>query len=238
MKSNKTRTYFIDVIKNKRKGFLAMLVRFFFRIASFFYRLAVNVRNWFFDQGWLRRFSPPVPLVISIGNIVAGGTGKTPTTLLVANQFYKEFSLAILSRGYRSKAEHQAKPICLCNGKGPLHPAAFCGDEPFLLAQNLPQSFIYVGKDRQMSSIFAAQAGAKLILLDDGMQYRKLVRDIDIVVMDNNDLFGHGHYLPRGFLREGIASLKRAHMIVINHLENEDQLHTAQAKIAPSPKRR
>jgi tetraacyldisaccharide 4'-kinase len=233
MNSKHIKRYAIEVIQRKHSGFIPLCLRFFFRIASVFYRGAVSMRNWVYDQGWLSRFSPPVPIVISVGNIVAGGTGKTPVTLLLAKQFYDEFIIALLSRGYRSKAEHQPRPLCLSNGMGPLHRADTCGDEPFLLAENLPHALVYVGKDRHASSIMAVQAGAQMIILDDGMQYRRLARDIDIVVMDNNDLFGQGHFLPRGFLREGISSLRRAHLIIINHIDNEEQLRTAQARIAP-----
>lgn len=233
MDEKKIATYFLAVMKNERSGFLAVIVRFIFRIASFFFGVGVWLRNWAFDQGWMCRFFPPVPLVISIGNITAGGTGKTPMTLMMAKEFYNGFAIAILTRGYLSKAEHLPKPTCLSNGKGPLHPASLCGDEPLLLAQNLPNASIYVGKNRQASSMIAAQGGAQLILLDDGMQYRQLARDIDIVMLDNNDLFGNGHFLPRGFLRESPKALKRAHLIVINHVENETQLLSATEKIAP-----
>jgi len=227
------RQYAVDVINRKRTGFIPWCLRIIFRFISIFYWAGVSIRNWVYDQGWLCRFSPPVPLVISIGNIVAGGTGKTPATLMLAKEFYNQFIVAILSRGYRSKAEHQQRPVCLSNGMGPLHRADVCGDEPYLMSEHLPHALIYVGKDRHASSIMAVQAGAQVIILDDGMQYRRLARDIDIIVMDNNDLFGHGHFLPRGFLRESISSLNRAHLIIVNHIENDEQLRLAQARIAP-----
>lgn len=232
MQVKKIERYFLQVIRGKRPGFLAAFIRFILLLASYLFKLAANCRNWAFDHGWLRRYCPPVPLVVSIGNIVMGGTGKTPVTLLLAKEFYDSFPIAILSRGYRSAAEKMAQPICLCNSHGPLYPASFCGDEPFLLAQNLPKAFIFVGKNRHKSSIMAAKAGAKLILLDDGMQHRRLSRDLDIVVMDAGDLFGQGYHLPRGFLREDAHSLSRVHLIVLNHVTSREQFAEAKAQIA------
>lgn len=223
--------YFLDVITGKQKGILAFLLKLLLWVLSWPYKAYVMGRNWAFDKGWLCRYYPPVPVVISIGNIVVGGTGKTPVTLLIAQEFYDEFPLAVLSRGYRSQAEKLAVPVVLSKGEGPLQSAAFCGDEPFLIAQNLPKAFVIVGKNRHKASDMAARAGAQLVLLDDGMQHRGLARDFDVVVMDTSDPFGQGYFLPRGLLREGASSLKRAGLIILNHaadtnkfLEMKEQL--------------
>ena len=93
--------YFVDLIKGKKRGLLVTFLKGFLWVLSWFYQGAVFCRNWVYDHGWMRRYSPPVPVVISIGNIVAGGTGKTPVTLLLAKAFYEDVPLAILSRGYR-----------------------------------------------------------------------------------------------------------------------------------------
>src|SRR5271155_4754947 len=122
--------YYVDLINGKRRGPFAFILKFFLLILSWFYRLLIFCRNWAFDHGWMKRYSPPVPVVISIGNIVAGGTGKTPVTLMLAKAFCDEFTIAILSRGYRSKAEKLPVPIVLSRGDGPLHAPSYCGDEP------------------------------------------------------------------------------------------------------------
>ena len=228
----KLEPYFLDLINEKKTCFLASLLKIFLLGLSWIYLAVVFCRNWAFDHGWLRRYSPPVPVVISIGNIVAGGTGKTPVTLLLAQTFYKEAILAILSRGYRSKAENLRAPIVLSRGEGPMHPASFCGDEPYMLAQNLPNVFIYVGKDRHQSSNMAAKAGVQIILLDDGMQHRRLARDFEVVVMDAGDPFGKGYHLPRGFLREGLQSLSRADIIVLNHVTDREKFFKIKEQIA------
>ena len=76
-----------------------------------------------------------------------------------------------------------------------------------------------VGRDRKKASDIAAKFGAQILLLDDGMQHRRLARDYEVVVMDASDLFGQGYFLPRGFLRDNISSLKRADLIILNHAQ-------------------
>jgi len=224
--------YLVDVISGKQKGFCAFMLKIALWCLSWPYRLIVTCRNLAFDQGWVSCYSPPVPVVISIGNIVVGGTGKTPVTLMIAQEFYEDFRLAVLSRGYRSQAEKLAVPVILSKGDGPLQSAAFCGDEPFLIAQNLPKAIVIVGKNRHKSSDMAARAGAQLILLDDGMQHRRLARDFEVVVMDSTDPFGQSHYLPRGLLREGISSISRADLIILNHVADNQQYLDMKEKIA------
>lgn len=220
---NKLELYFLDVIKGKRKGIIPLFLRFWLRIFSWIYKFIVACRNWIFDQGWLRCYTPPVPMVISVGNIVAGGTGKTPVTLMLVNEFYQEFSIAVLSHGYRSKAERLRSPVILSRGDGPTLSAQYCGDEPFLISKNYPQAWVIVGKDRAKASNIAAKAGVQVLLLDDGMQHRRLARDIEIVVMDLLDPFGQGYFLPRGLLRDSISSLSRADIIIFNHVYDRER---------------
>jgi len=214
--------YFLEVIKGKKQGFLAASLRCFLYILSWPFQFIVACRNWIFDRGWVCRYYPPVPVVISVGNIVVGGTGKTPVTLMIAQEFYQDFSLAVLSRGYRSPAERLPEPVMLSKGNGPMQSAALCGDESFLLSQNLPKAFVFVGRNRHKASNMAAKVGAQVILLDDGMQHRRLARDFEVIVMDAGDPFGQGYFLPRGLLREGVKSLSRADLIIINHVTDPD----------------
>jgi tetraacyldisaccharide 4'-kinase len=90
---------------------------------------------------------------------------------------------------------------------------------------------VIVGKDRHKASDLAARAGAQLILLDDGMQHRRLARDFEVVVMDNSDPFGQGYFLPRGLLREGVNSLSRADMIILNHTEDAEMFKDIKEKL-------
>lgn len=234
MASKRWEFYFLAVIKGEKRGFLASILRQILWILSCPFRCIVLFRNFAFDHGWFKRYYPPVPLVISIGNITAGGTGKTPVTLMIAEEFKEKVPLAILSRGYRSQAEKFAAPLLLNKKRGVIHPASLCGDEPYLLAENLPDAFVIVGKDRHLASNMAARFGAKLILLDDGMQHRKIARDLEVVVLDLLDPFGQGYFLPRGLLREGIGSLARADLIILNHAHDRARCDAIKREISQS----
>lgn len=224
--------YILDLINGKRRGILASIIKFILLILSFFFQLAAKIRNFGFDSGLLCKYRPPVPLVISIGNIVAGGTGKTPATIFIAEEFYQEFKIAILSRGYRSPAEKQPLPIILSQGQGPLYAAPYCGDEPYLIAENLKKAIVLVGKNRHHASNIATKLGAQIILLDDGMQHRQMARDLEVVVMDVEDPFGKGYFLPRGLLRDEINSLSRANLIILNHVTTQDQFTAVKMEVS------
>lgn len=229
----KLELYLKDIIRGRKSGLIAVLIKSLLLPLSWLYRIGVNCRNCLYEKGWMRRYVPPVPLVISIGNIVAGGTGKTPVTLLLAGAFYERFTVAILSRGYRSKAEKLDMPLLLCEGQGPSFPASYCGDEPYLFAQRLPKAIVVVGGDRRKASFLAAKAGAQVILLDDGMQHRRLARDFDVVVVDVSDPFGQGYFLPRGFLRDEICSLARANLLILNHMSDHEQFASVKMQLEP-----
>lgn len=216
MKRN-VESFYIKIIRKDEKGILSDCLRGLLWLASFPYRLAVSAKNFLYDKKILSSYMPPIPVVISIGNIVAGGTGKTPVTLLFAEQFYETFPLAILARGYRSEAEKRVTPIVLSRGSGPTYSAAFAGDEAYLMAERLPKAIVVVGRDRREASSIAAKLGATVALLDDAFQHRRLQRDKEVVVIDLNDPWGMGHFLPRGLLRESVEGLSRADLIVLNH---------------------
>jgi tetraacyldisaccharide 4'-kinase len=221
MKKN-WQAHFLNLISGKAKNPLSLSIRGLLHIPSWFYRVVVSARNWAFDHGYFEIYNSQAPLVISIGNIVAGGTGKTPTTLMLAQALGAEEKIAILTRGYRSRAETLPTPIILSRGKGPLYAASYCGDEPYLLAQRVPKATVIVGKNRRIASQMALQAGAKMLLLDDGMQHRHLARHFDVVVVDASNPFGHGHLLPRGLLREPAHALSRAHFIILSHVKDKE----------------
>lgn len=150
--------------------------------------------------------------MISIGNITAGGTGKTPFTLFLARELLKHGKkIAVLSRGYRSSSEHRQTPLLACDGRGPIYSYREMGDEPYLIAKKLPEIFLYTGKNRCASSELAEKK-AEFLLLDDGFQYQKLKRDLEIVMIDPDvPLKG---FLPFGYLRDFPARLKNAHVAI------------------------
>lgn len=229
----KLERYLIDTIQEKHQGCIPSAICALLWLLSFPYRLAAHVYHWAFDNEWLKQYNPPVPVVVSIGNIVAGGTGKTPLTLFLAKEFYDQYTLGILSRGYRSPAEKLALPVILSAGKGPLHSAAYCGDEPFMISENLPKAHVFVGRDRQKAANLAALAGVELAILDDGMQHRRIGRDYELVILDSEDPFGLNYYLPRGFLREHPRSLGRADLVICNHVADSECFERLRQLVAP-----
>ena len=182
--------------------------RFSLTLLSWFYRAAVHTRHFLYDRKVLLPQLAPLP-VVSIGNIMAGGTGKTQATLILAEELSQTLRVAILSRGYRGGSEKAKKPLVVCTKK---HSAALCGDEPWLLASRLSSSLVIVNKNRFKSAVEAHHLGAQVILLDDGMQHRRLHRNVEIVVIDGQTPFGA--FLPKGQRREEVGRLKNADLIL------------------------
>lgn len=186
---------------------------------SFAWRFFASWKNFLYRTKILRSKNVFLP-VVSIGNLVAGGSGKTPFTLFLAEKLLcRGKKVAILSRGYKSKAEKRGENICFSRGEKKSFEEV--GDEPILLAKRLLKTLIIVGKKREKSALLAKEKGSNLLLLDDGFQYRKIKKDVEIVILNAFDPFASGKFLPRGFLRDSPAELKRADLIVVNHITNK-----------------
>jgi tetraacyldisaccharide 4'-kinase len=185
------------LISGQRKGLWAGVLRIFLSLVSGLYAAVVIGRNCFYEKGWLKT-SKVDALVISVGNITAGGTGKTPLVVWVSQLINsKNLKCAVLTRGYKTK-------------KGKI------SDEPAVLARNSPETKIVINPNRVAGAAKAiSKYGAKVLVMDDGFQHRRLARDIDIVTIDAMVPFGYARYLPAGFLREPIESLARADAAVI-----------------------
>ena len=163
--------------------------------ASVLYRLLVALRRLAYRSGALRAVRLPVAVIV-VGNIVTGGTGKTPLVLWLAAMLKKDgWKPGILSRGYRGSA---AAPMEVAAAS----PAALVGDEPLLLARDSACP-VWVGRDRvkAASELLAAHPECNVLILDDGLQYYRLARDIEIAVDDARGV-GNGFLLPAGPLRE------------------------------------
>lgn len=177
-----------------------------------FYGGAHRLRHrWY--QSRAKRLPKPV---ISIGNLHWGGTGKTPLVAAVAaNLRERGLAVCILSRGYAS----QGKGVrVVSTGEGPLLGPLQAGDEPVLLATDLPGVAVVVGPVRYEAGLAALRDlphPPDLFLLDDGFSHLALHRDLDIVAFPALDPFGGGRLLPSGRLREPLASIARAHAVVM-----------------------
>ncbi|MES2345883.1 MAG: tetraacyldisaccharide 4'-kinase [Chlamydiota bacterium] len=214
--------YVIEIIEGRRSSFFIKEILLGF---SFVYRFFVELRHKLYDTKWLKSYQAQVP-VVSIGNIVAGGVGKTPLVKKLAEELSKKRKLAILTRGFRSIVDKTGGAL-LWKGED----ASLCGDEPFWLGSKLPQVDLWIGKNRVQSAENATLHGAEILLLDDGMQHRRLARDADIVVMDAEDLWGGGYFLPRGLLRDLPSRLKAARLIVLMQVRDQDALERARRAI-------
>lgn len=222
-----------DVIFGRAKGFRAFFMRIILRAFSWLFRLLVYTRLKLFRKGWKKQTHVGT-MVLSIGNITVGGTGKTPVVELFAKTLRdKGKNVSILSRGYKSKdletpqtwqdrrtqeaIAEENMPKVVSNGSiPPILEVAYAGDEPYMLAKNLPEVKVVVDKDRIKSARFAIQQfESDTIILDDGMQFLKLGHSLDIVLVDSNSPFGTESLLPRGTLREPPKNLIRADYIFI-----------------------
>jgi tetraacyldisaccharide 4'-kinase len=172
--------------------------------------------------------------VISVGNIVLGGTGKTPAVEMLARILTtRECRVAILSRGYRRKPTRDTASFgIVSDGKTILLGSEEGGDEPQLLAKNLPGVAVLVGKNRFLTGNLAINKyGCDAIILDDGYQYSALKRDLNIAVVNANCPFGNGYLIPRGALREPKNSLKRANLFLLTHIDESNNLESLKQEL-------
>jgi tetraacyldisaccharide 4'-kinase len=164
-------------------------------------------------QAFSRPYCPPVPLVC-VGNLIAGGAGKTPVVLsLAAHLVSRGIAVHIMTRGYGGRL---GGPMRVDPAR---HDAAVAGDEALLLAALAP---CWVARDRAAGVRAAVAAGAKMVLLDDGFQNPAIAKTLSLLVVDAGYGFGNGRVIPAGPLRESLArGLARADAVVL--LEAETQ---------------
>jgi tetraacyldisaccharide 4'-kinase len=186
---------------------------------AWLYGALVRLRNRRFDRpGAVQRAGLPV---ISVGNITVGGTGKTPVVAWLARRLRSAgLRGAVVSRGYGGRAGRG--PLTVSTGDGPLCGAEVCGDEPYELALALPETVVVVGSDRVAGVKEARRQGARVALLDDGYQHRRLARDLDLLLLDATDPFGNRRLLPAGPLREPLGELRRADLVLITRSGREE----------------
>ena len=227
----------IDVILERRYGKRAAVLRWVLWTLSWLFLGIVQGRLWLYKKRVLRD-SPLGCLVVSVGNLTVGGTGKTPVVEKLARTLQDSGRrVAILSRGYKSrkppifrrlKARWRGEtveagaPRIVSDGKKVLLGSREAGDEPFMLASNLPGVVVLVDKDRVKAGRYAIERfGADTLILDDGLQYLHLRHRLDLVLVDRQAPFGNEFLLPRGTLREPPRNLRRASHIFLTKSTGE-----------------
>ena len=222
--------YAVDVILERREGGRANALKFVLGGFSRLYERAVQIRLGLYRRRILRPQELGCP-VVSVGNLTVGGTGKTPVAEMLARELQRRGRrVAILSRGYKSVPRPFMQrlrnklfrhldlfpPRIVSDGKEVLLDSRRAGDEPHMLAKNLPGVCVLVDKDRVKSGLHALRHfESDILLLDDGLQYQRLRHGIDVVLIDRQSPFGNERLLPRGTLREPPANLSRASYIIV-----------------------
>lgn len=182
------------------------------------YQAAVQTRNRLYNLGVLKSHAAGA-VVISVGNISAGGTGKTPFVIHLVERINglpttRAGKIAVLSRGYMGKA---VDTHLVADSKHVRSTPGIAGDEPILIAESCPGTTVVVDKNRVRGARYAVEdQRAEIVILDDGFQHRRIERDLDIVLLNGQNPLGNRLLLPAGFLREPVASLSRADLIVLS----------------------
>lgn len=214
---------FRKLISGEKKGAAAALGRLGLLPLSWIYGSVVAFRNFCWDVGWLTPAKPACP-VISVGNLTAGGTGKTPVVSYLANWFqHQNIKVVLVSRGYKQLEKD-------------------VNDEKLVLDRLCPGVPHILNKNRVKAVQQAVeQYGAEVVVLDDGFQHRRLGRTLDLVLLDMSAPWGHGHVLPRGMLREGKRGLRRADLVLLTRVDQAEpeeitEVQLEQKRIRPRAK--
>lgn len=228
-------TFTVNVIYGRETGKRAKAWAYVLFGLSLIYRAAVLVRSQLYRSRILRAQHLGC-LVVVVGNLTVGGTGKTPVVERLARTLHaKGRKVAILSRGYKSKKEplfrkwlrmllHQppTPPRVVSDGTTIFFDSEVAGDEPYMLARNLPGVVVVTDKDRVKAGLFAIRKfGVDTLILDDGFQYYQLQDHLQLLLIDKTNPFGNGQLLPRGILREPVSQMRRASYIFLTKSEKE-----------------
>jgi tetraacyldisaccharide 4'-kinase len=248
-KAEEFEQFAIDVIMGRREDMPAILFGAFLQVCSYLFSGIVQLRWWLYRNRILRD-QPLGCLVVVVGNLTVGGTGKTPVVEKFARALRdRGRKVAILSRGYKSKAPplwkkwwfwlnhtEDAPPRVVSDGQNVLLDSELAGDEPYMLARNLPGVVVLVDKDRVKAGAYAIKRfGCDTLVLDDGFQYLPLKGRLNLLLVDKTNPFGNGFLLPRGILREPIKHLKRASYVFLTKSKGvrDEELETMIRRFNP-----
>jgi len=236
---NRLALFTVDVIYDRRNGSDTLLLGGFLRFCSWFFDASVQTRTFLYRNRILRD-QPLGCLVVVVGNLTVGGTGKTPVVEKLARALAdRGRKVAILSRGYKSKPDplyrrwwrwlshgEPPPPKVVSDGVGLRLDSEQAGDEPYMLARNLvPHGVVVlVDKNRVKAGQYAIRHfGADTLILDDGFQYLPLRGQLNLLLVDQTNPFGNRQLLPRGILREPVKHLSRASYIFLTKSDGQPQ---------------
>ena len=229
--------FIVDVVYDRINNNIADIIGFILNILSIVFSQIIKIRYFLYDKRLLKN-SPLGCLVIVVGNITVGGTGKTPVVEKLAKTLQQNGrKVGIISRGYKSKNESLSRkilrfvtngavtpPKIVSDGKNVLLSSKLAGDEPYMLANNLPGVIVICDKNRVKAGYFAIKDfGCDTLVLDDGFQYLKLRGSLNICLVDSTNPFGNERLLPRGILREPLHRLSKADYILITKTKKIQQ---------------
>ncbi len=219
----------IDVIYERRVDRGARIYGGFLRFLSWIFTVIVKARNYLYSKRILHDSHLGCQVIV-VGNLTVGGTGKTPVVEKLARSLHERGRrVAILSRGYKSRKEpfyrkwwraltHKEPdpPKIVSDGENIRLSVNEAGDEPYMLARNLPGVMVLVDKDRVKAGMYAIrQFACDTLILDDGFQYFKLKDHLQLLMVDKSNPFGNGSLLPRGILREPVDHMRRASYVFL-----------------------
>jgi tetraacyldisaccharide 4'-kinase len=200
---------------------------------SLVYWIVIIIRNWFYDKKIFKSATFNLP-IICIGNIAAGGTGKSPMVEFLVKRLNTDFKLATLSRGYKRKTKGYTLAKENTN-------ALEIGDEPMQFHIKFPDVTVAVGEERLVAipQLLQDRPDTGVIILDDAFQHRAVTSGLNIVLTDYNNLYTRDWYLPTGDLRDEKRSMRRANIIVVTKCptslsESEKQATIEEIKPLPN----
>lgn len=211
-------------------SFLLRPIRILLFPLSLVYALIIKIRNWLFDKRVLPSSSFNLP-VICVGNLAVGGTGKSPMVEWMVASLKDQFTLAILSRGYKRKTRGYALADELTT-------ALDIGDEPMQFHAKFPHVTVAVGEERMVAipQLLHDRPHTQAIILDDAFQHRSVKAGLNILLTDYSNLFTRDWWLPSGDLRDAPSSYRRADIIVVTKCREDlsvDERREIAAEIRP-----
>lgn len=227
-----------STVSGQAQGLGSTISRLLLGAASQLYLLGLKVNLAWYTMG-LKGLTEPVLATISVGNLTVGGAGKSTVVQFLARRLQQENIVpGIVLRGYGRT--HPSVAMLVADGENMLSSVSDAGDEAYMLAQSLPTVPVAVGKRREaVIRLLAERTAAQIALLDDGFQYFRMNKLLDIVLIDATQPLTGQQLFPAGYLREPLAHLRRADQIWITHADQVgpeplNSLREALATVAPS----